>query len=171
MIDHIIEEINNCLSHELLIAGLTLSLTLIDACARVEYPNQPVNNKRYKQWYQEFVVDKIFDVDLGVDERFKPLYPNSDEIYSLRNNMLHESNPKIDSPTFKLFFSNGYLNFSRNSSGIIIDGVTTYTHNDSINVKYIIKLIVKYAEEYYCLNPQKFENLDFVILSEDDLLL
>lgn len=169
MVDLIIEEINKCVSNELLIAGLTLSLTLIDACARVEYPAQPENNKRYKEWYQKFIVDEISDDDFNSDQRFRSLYPNSDEIYSLRNNLLHESNPKIELPSFELFFSNGNLMFSRFTSGTFENGVPQYSFKDSINARHIIELVVKYAEIYYRSNASKFEKIDFKILSEDDL--
>lgn len=64
----------------------------------VEYPQEEKNNVRYKYWYKIYIyiLDEIVNYNMSPKESFAKPFPNQDEIYSLRNNMLDERNPKID---------------------------------------------------------------------------
>lgn len=68
---------------------------------------------------------------------------------------------------FKLYFSNGVLNFSRSSSGTIRNGETIWNHEDSINARFIIQLIVRYSKKYYLNNMEEFAKNYFIIFSNE----
>lgn len=54
MIEKLIEEIDNALSHDLYFAALSLALTLPDICGRTEHPTANVT-ARYISWYNEYM--------------------------------------------------------------------------------------------------------------------
>ncbi len=164
MINRITEEIDRCINENLLIAGLTLTLTLIDACAKLEYQNES-NKETYTEWYNRFILGKLSEVNLGHEFIFA--FPNGNEIYDLRCNMLRESNPKIEESRLKMFFSNKDLLFSRTSTGTIVDGKTEWKHDDSINVRIIVEILVDLVKEYYSENEEKFEKVDFTVFTNE----
>ena len=54
MIEKLIREIDNALSHDLYFAALSLALTLPDICGRAEHPTANVT-ARYISWYNEYI--------------------------------------------------------------------------------------------------------------------
>lgn len=51
-----------------------------------------------------YILDEIVNYNMSPKESFATPFPDQDEFYSLRNNMLDERNPKIDQHMFKLYF-------------------------------------------------------------------
>lgn len=93
MLMRIINDIKQALENDCVIAALVLALTLPDICGKAKYPNEKVG-KRYIDWYNEYV---------GVTEKcpLKPggidmPYLSGEVVYSLRNCMLHQGTPNIE---------------------------------------------------------------------------
>lgn len=83
MIDRLIKEVEGCLKNGLYMSALTTVLTLLDICGKEEFPKLG-NGERYRKWLVQYVCSQDFDLI------------KSEEIYKLRNSMLHQ-----DSPTTK----------------------------------------------------------------------
>lgn len=91
----IIDDINRSLDNDAYLAALTLALTIPDICGKAQYPDKGIGF-RYKAWYDEHVgayercpCDKCKESDMP--------YLSGKVIYSLRNSMLHEGSPNVDS--------------------------------------------------------------------------
>ena len=97
MLQRIIDEVRKSLDNECYIAALALALTIPDICGKAEYPAYR-NKNRYTQWYDESVgySEKLPDSY----EKDMP-YLSGEVLYSLRNMMLHQGTPNIDSTAVK----------------------------------------------------------------------
>jgi len=109
MINKLIEEIRKSLDNGCPFAALSLSLVLIDSCAKIEFPELG-NKKRYITWYDKHLTEKLSDEEIN-NCRFHCIENipeiNGETIYSLRCSALHEGNPKIDEkyiPYFELLY-------------------------------------------------------------------
>lgn len=178
MIDRIINEINLALEYNLYFSALSLSMVLIDACGKAEYPNLKIG-VRFKDWYKNYVGDRIFDTN-GL--------PNINEkvAYSLRCCLLHEGNPNVESKhgidKFELIFQ------EKDSSPdtIEVDDHTTIINCkywdmygiDSntgdrlyrLNVRSYCEWICKCVSNYYQTNKAKF-SFNYTIVDWEDIKL
>lgn len=178
MIERMINEINTALDNNLYFSALALTLVLPDSCAKAEYPTEPKNNVRYKNWYKKFVGDSIIFNDEGL--------PNVDEnvAYNLRCCFLHEGNPNIKSgygiDQFELIFQ------EKDPSPDIVeaDDHTTIFNckywdmcgTDSatgerfyrINVRSYCERICECVSGYYNENKAKF-SFNYTILDWEDI--
>jgi hypothetical protein len=99
MIDRLVDEINDALSHNLYFAALSLVLTLPDICGRAEYPSDSVT-KRYISWYNEYIGQYDRCPCDDCKEAQMP-YLSGEVVYNLRNSFLHQGTPNIDSSQIK----------------------------------------------------------------------
>lgn len=172
LIDRIVHEIRTALSHELYLSALALALTLPDTCGKAEYPDESQNNKRYKQWCNQYVItdrcDSLYSNDMP--------YLNEDIIYSLRNSLLHQSTPNVDASkiyekrckidVFNLVIgenrsANGDLSMASYGKGRII------VHRElSIYVSHLCYVLCAAAESYYKNNKEKFNFIQYSIVDE-----
>lgn len=80
MIERLIEEVEGCLKNGLYMSALTTVLTLPDICGKAEFPELG-NGERYRKWLDQYVCSQDFNII------------RSEEIYKLRNSMLHQGAP------------------------------------------------------------------------------
>lgn len=80
MIERLIKEVESCLKNELYMSALTTVLTLPDICGKAEFPKLK-NGERYREWLEQYVCLQDFNKI------------RSEEIYKLRNSMLHQGAP------------------------------------------------------------------------------
>ena len=177
MIDRIVSEIKTCLENDCYIAALALALTLPDVCGKAEYPNEG-NTKRYIKWYNEYVgkYEKPSD-PYGSDMP----YSSGEVIYNLRNSLLHQGTPNIETEKIKeerckvdkfiLTIASVYdtgTSFVSYSKGFVIK-----ERKLEVNIVYLCHSIVKAAKEYYAKNSSKFDFYNYELKdihhSYDDL--
>ena len=177
MIDRIVSEIKTCLENDCYIAALALALTLPDVCGKAEYPNEG-NTKRYIKWYNEYVgkYEKPSD-PYGSDMP----YSSGEVIYNLRNSLLHQGTPNIETEKIKeerckvdkfiLTIASVYdtgTSFVSYSKGFVIK-----ERKLEVNIVYLCHSIVKAAKEYYAKNSSKFDFFNYELKdirhSYDDL--
>ncbi len=93
MLLKIIEETKKCVESECFIAALTLALTIPDICGKAEYPAEG-NTSRYIKWYNKYIGD--YEKPISIYSCDMP-YSSGELIYNLRNSMLHQGTPNINS--------------------------------------------------------------------------
>jgi hypothetical protein len=84
----ILDAINKDLEIKNYYSALYVSLSLIDACARIEYNNHN-NRDRYVNWLNQYYLP-LYEKDIN-----NPMIP-ANAIYQLRCSVLHESTNYID---------------------------------------------------------------------------
>lgn len=94
MILRIIEETKKCIDNECFIAALTLAITIPDICGKAEFPTETSTKRRYINWYNTYIGE--YEKPIGPYGGDMP-YSSGELIYSLRNSMLHQGTPNIDS--------------------------------------------------------------------------
>lgn len=163
MITRIIEEIKECIDNECFIAALSLALTIPDVCGKAEYPElEDKNKKRYIKWFDTFVgaYEKPSD-PYGSDMP----YLNGEVLYTLRNSVLHQGTPNIDTSKvteerckvdeFILIISDVYDGgLSRVSYG---KGLTITERMLQINLVNLCHKLCSVAKSYYEDNKDKFD--------------
>lgn len=170
MLNRIVDEIDQSIKNECFIAALSLALMLPDICGKAEYPKAS-DTQRYIQWYNTYI---------GQYE--KPSHPYGDDmpytsgelVYNLRNSMLHQGTPSVDSSRIKeerckidrfvLAISSVY------DSGYSVLSLKTDT-NDSyrelnISLLDLCNKICKAAKKYYSENESKFTFLQYELIDK-----
>lgn len=89
-LDTFYQSIKNSMDNENYFAEISTSLILIDICSKIEYPNDNKQNRRYKNWINDYYLNTI-------PENIKNKYLDAENIYFLRNAILHQgsSNPNM----------------------------------------------------------------------------
>lgn len=95
MIEKLIKEIENALSHDLYFAALSLALTLPDICGRAKYTTANVT-ARYISWYNEYI-GQYEQCPCDACKKAQMPYLSGEVVYNLRNSFLHQGTPNIDS--------------------------------------------------------------------------
>lgn len=86
-------QIEHLLEKEFYIPALYLSLIIPDICSKIDYPEEKKQMNRYTKWVYEHI-DKN-DLPKGKnDSDFQHL--DAKRIYSLRNNLFHESKAEFE---------------------------------------------------------------------------
>ena len=95
-----IDDVNRALDARAYLAALSLTLTIPDILAQVEYPNLEGVGKRYVKWMNEFFVpcehmpSKFNDkISLQMDKLNEKM--DGDFYYQLRNSFLHSGNNDV----------------------------------------------------------------------------
>lgn len=155
MIQRLIKEIEVCLKNELYMAALTTVLTLPDICGKAEYPDYG-NKRRYIEWlklYCEISINNLI---------------SANEIYQLRNCMLHQGSPttklraeEIDE--FELIIQ------PQNQAKKLMQAVYQMPTKRvlCINIESLCELICSAALSYYANNKEKFNFLNYRIVNTD----
>lgn len=186
MIDRIIEEINVCFNSNCYLAALNTALTLPDICGKAEFPKIRDNGKRYKRWYNKYILryekSKSPFNDINLDGNM---------VWDLRNNCLHQAtfsidNEKIKFEDYELVITNpnrSVLFSGYNVKEEIIDKETnrgretnSKSHDNqkniikrffSISLIDLIFKICSYAKKYYNENKHKFDFLKYKVVTVD----
>lgn len=172
LIDQIAHEIRAALSHGLYLSALALALTLPDTCGKAEYPGENQNNKRYKQWCNQYVITDRCDSPYSNDMP----YLNEDIIYSLRNSLLHQSTPNVDTKKIheercKIDVFNLVVGESHSANGdscmVSYGKERKIVHRElSIYVSHLCYVLCTAAESYYKNNKEKFDFIQYPIVDE-----
>ena len=96
MILKIVDEIEKSMENECYMAALALALTLPDICGKAEYHdvNNKMIGKRYRNWFDEFLGK--YEKPLNKESDDMP-YTSGEIVYSLRNCLLHQGTPNVES--------------------------------------------------------------------------
>ena len=177
MIEHLIKEIDNALSHDLYFAALSLALTLPDICGRAEYPTANVTT-RYISWYNEYI-GQYEQCHCDACKEAQMPYLSGEVIYNLRNSFLHQGTPNIDSSKIK-DSANKLDEFTlvlekKNEFDIYTDASSIVSSNDGtvprrsyrVNVRRLCQIITLSAKGYYQKNKDKFDFFNYKIFEWD----
>ena len=172
LIDRIVSEIRIALSKELHLSALALALTLPDTCGKAEYPNENYNGVRYKNWCNQYVITDRCDSPYGCDMP----YLNEDIIYSLRNSLLHQSTPnvettKIREPRCKVDKFELVITDDDNANGDL--SMVAYgkdmqiVHRElKVHVSHLCHILCFAAEKYYKDNKEKFSFIKYSLIND-----
>ena len=166
MINRITDEMKKCVENECFIAALALALTLPDTCGKAEYPQENSTKKRYIDWYDKYV--GFYEKPPSVHSKDMP-YSSGEVVYSLRNHMLHQGTPNIDSTKiaedrckidkFHLVIDSGYNGgISGVSYGMDME---IQERTLEINIVNLCSKIGAAAKSYYMNNPEKFSFIQY----------
>lgn len=155
MIERLIKEIESCLKNELYMSALTTVLTLPDICGKAEFPELG-NGERYRKWLDQYVCSQDFNII------------RSEEIYKLRNSMLHQGAPTTkkkgeDIDEFELLIQ------SPNRASKMMQ--SRYQDFDkcvlSVNIESLCGIICSASAKYYANNKEKFDFINYRLVSVD----
>ena len=164
MIERLVKEIGISLKNKCYMSALTMSAIIPDICGKAEYPEELSVGKRYKQWYQKYVLD---EGNFG-------LHLSSDMAYSIRCSLLHEGNPSIDKEKcnikcFAFIISDSTARKTMESSIIreLSDGNKVYEIYN-LHVELYCGTISTAARNYYKANKDKFDFINYRIINTAD---
>jgi len=170
MIDRITEDIDKALDNDAYLAALTLALTIPDICGKAKHPKKGTK-VRYIGWYDEYVgayEQSPFDKREGTNMP----YLSGEVVYSLRNSMLHEGSPNVNSKIIDEFV---LIIEKKKSVEIYADsaGMTTSNYNEKcyrhyrLNVRRFCQIIIANARAYYEDNKELFNFFNYTIMDWD----
>ena len=165
MIERLAKEIGISLKNKCYMSALTMSAMIPDICGKAEYPEERSVGKRYKQWYQKYVLDEGgFGLQLS-----------SDMAYSIRCSLLHEGNPSIDKEKcnvkcFAFIISDSTANKTLESSLTreLSDGNKIYEVYN-LHIELYCGTISTAARKYYRANKDKFDFINYRIINTADV--
>ena len=155
MVERLIKEIDGCLKNGLYMSALTTVLTLPDICGKAEFPELR-NGERYRKWLDRYVCSQDFNLI------------KSEEIYKLRNSMLHQGSPttkkkREDIDEFELLIQNPNRACKMMQS--------RYQDFDkcvlSVNIESLCEIICSISQKYYTKNKDKFDFINYRLVNTD----
>lgn len=179
MINKLITEINEALSHNLYFAALSLALTLPDICGKAEYPEKG-STSRYKLWYDEYIgkYEKGPSID-GVPDM---PYLSGEIVYNFRSSLFHQGNPNLDNHEynkrnkkdcpiehFKIVVETEkpFKIYGGEAGSLTIDNDGIAHREYRVNVRRLCMILCLAAESYYKQNKDKFTFFNYSILDWD----
>ena len=167
MIERIISDCEQALEHELYFAALNLALTLVDICAKAEYPKEKKNSKRYIDWYEEYIGQ--FEKSCSCSEM---PYPSGKVIYSLRCSMLHQGTPNVEEnkcniTKFELIVE------KKKENGVYACQSRGFSEKErelSLNVRTLCWKICRVAKKYYETNKERFDFFNYHLIDWDEVI-
>lgn len=155
MVERLIKEIDSCLKNELYMSALTTVLTLPDICGKVEFPKLR-NGKRYLQWLDKYVCADEFNLI------------KSDEIYKLRNSMLHQGTPTIKKKGENIDEFELIIQSSNRANKTMQLRYQDFDKNIlSVNVESLCEIICSASAKYYADNKDKFNFINYRLVNTD----
>lgn len=181
MIEKLVADINKALDHAAYFSALSLALTLPDICGKAKYPNSKVG-ERYIKWYDEYVGQYEKCPCEDCNEAKMP-YLSGEVVYSLRNCLLHQGTPNIDSSKIN-DSANKVDRFElviekKNEFDIYADSssvCTNYFGNDctgtmrtyQVSIRRLCLILTACAKGYYRENKELFDFFNFTIVDWDE---
>lgn len=155
MIERLIKEIEGCLNNGLYMSALTIVLTLPDICGKAEFPKLG-NGERYRKWLDQYVCSQDFNII------------KSEEIYKLRNSMLHLGSPTIkkngeDIDEFELLIQSPNRASKMMQSRCQVFGKCVL----SINIESLCEIICSAAAKFYTDKKEKFDFINYRLVNTD----
>ena len=161
-----IDDINRALDAKAYLAALSLTLTLPDILAQVEYPNLTEVGKRYTKWMNEFFIPYEHVPSRFDDEMSRQMDKLNEEMdgnfyYQLRNSFLHSGNNDVSKAVKPLDFR---LSFDEANVTSILgypSGICYRSYVLSIpDFCHKICALAEYAYNEYSADPSKKALLD-----------
>ena len=179
LINQLIAEINEALSHNLYFAALSLALTLPDICGKAEYPDKG-STSRYKLWYDEYIgqYEKSPSID-GVPDM---PYLSGEIVYNFRSSLFHQGNPNLDNDEYKkrnkkecpiehfkivVETEKPYKIYGGEIGSLTIDNNGVEHCEYRVNVRRLCMILCLASESYYNKNQEKFTFFNYSILDWD----
>ena len=175
MMERLIVDVQKALNADCYFAALALALTFPDICGKAEYPSEKTT-VRYGRWYDEYV-GQYEEAPIGEEDVEMP-YLSGEVVYSLRNSLLHQGTPNINSGRIKSQ-ANNISHFAlklepRNRFDIYCDRGCHISSNFSdavtctyeVNVRRLCIILYRCARGYYRENKDKFNFFDCHIVEE-----
>lgn len=180
-IERIFADVEKALNADCYFAALSLALTIPDICGKAEYPTEKKIGKHYKDWYNRYIGEyEIPPYNKEIREEHWMPYLSGEVVYSLRNSMLHQGTPNINSDRMeeecnhvdqfiiKLEEKNRYDNYGdfgkqgRDYKGHVIERAYT------VSVRRLCLILCHTGKGYYQENKEKFDFFNCYILDETD---
>ncbi len=181
MVNTLIADINKALDNDAYFSALSLALTLPDICGKAKYPNKRVG-ERYIEWYDEYV-GQYEQCPCDECKETKMPYLSGEVVYSLRNCLLHQGTPNIDSSRIN-DSANKVDMFTlviekKNEFNIYADRssvCTSYAGNDytgtirtyEVNIRRLCLILTLCAKGYYKENKAQFNFFNFTVMDWDE---
>ncbi len=153
----IVEAIKKDLESKNYYSATYVSLSLVDACAKIEYPVITNNKARYIEWLKNFFIP------LHERDKDNPMLPSKD-IYHFRCSILHESSTSINlnkqSDYNKKNIQNFILTTTSSHRNVAISGKFKEIQ---INIHKFIEEILESIEVWMSKKKEEEYKLDFTI--------
>ncbi len=181
MIEKLVADINKALDNDAYFSALSLALTLPDICGKAKYPNKRVG-ERYIEWYDEYV-GQYEQCPCDECDKVKVPYLSGEVVYSLRNCLLHQGTPNIDSSKINdsankvdkftlVIEKKNEFNIYADSSSVC----TSYAGNDCtgttrsyrVNIRRLCLILTLCARGYYRENKEQFNFFNFTVMDWDE---
>lgn len=170
MLNQIIDEIERSIENECFIAALSLALTIPDICGKAEFPNEG-NTKRYIHWYNTFIGQyekprSDYCADMP--------YTSGEIVYNLRNSMLHQGTPSVNSSKIKEDICK-VDKFVLVISSVYDSGYSRVSYRSDTNESFrelnislldLCKKICDAAKKYYSENERRFDFFEYELLDK-----
>lgn len=179
MIDMLIDDVNKALNAEAYMAALALVLTIPDICAKAEYGDSLGNKERYIKWFDKYIGQ--YEICPREDGEEQLPYLSGEVVYSLRNNVLHQGTPNINTnkikdevnkiDEFSLVIERKnefdlYLDSSALSTECFM-GQTNSKRSYKVNIRRLCVIICSVAKHIYEKNKEKFNFFNYKIIDWD----
>lgn len=163
------------MSHELYLSALALALTLPDTCGKAEYPNKKIG-ERYMGWCSQYLIKdrhaSPYDNDMP--------YLNEEILFNLRNSMLHQSTPNVDSSRIHedrckvdrfILVATKDISANGDSSMVRYRGAPKAENvcyrQLTIHISHLCYIICEAAEHYYANNKEKFGFIEYSLVDDN----
>lgn len=180
MINKLIKEINEALSHNLYFAAVSLALTLPDICGKAEYPEKG-STSRYKLWYDEHIGQ--YEKSPPVDGVLDMPYLSGEIVYNFRSSLFHQGNPNLDNDEYKkrnkkecpiehfkivVETEKPFQIYGGEAGTLTVDSMGVEHREYSVNIRRLCMILCLAAESpYYKNNKDKFTFFNYSILDWD----
>jgi len=174
----LINDMYHALDANCYLAAPEVALTLPDICGKAEYPDKKCG-ERYRDWYDEYVgeFEKTPLPDNAEDATEMP-WLSGEVIYSLRNSLLHQGNPNIETkrihqPENKIDYFE-LVTESKNKFDLYSDtaSVISYANNSirsyRVNIRRLCLILGRTAAGYYEKKKDKFDFFNFSLIDWDE---
>ena len=181
MLPDLINDINKALDNNAYFAALTLALTLPDICGKAAYSNK-TTRRRYIDWVDEYI--SIFEQCPCEDCEKRPSpHLTGEVIYSLRNSMLHQGTPNINSREIKeeanqidvftlVIEKKNRFDIYSDASSIeetFVNGCSVELKRTfRVNIRRLCLILTMYAADYYNENKDKFNFFNYNVIDWDE---
>ncbi|WP_430883310.1 hypothetical protein [Fusibacter sp. JL216-2] len=174
MILKLIDDVNKSLDAESYFSALSLVLTLPDICGKAHYPNEKRVGIRYTRWFDEYI-GKYEQCPCKHCKDNEMPYLSGEVVYSLRNSLLHQGTPNIESNKIKcesnridyfkiIIEPKNEFNIYSDSSSVMNGSVKTY----SVNLRRLCLIICSCTKAYYESNHSKFDFFNYSIIDKSN---
>lgn len=173
MLLQLIDDVDKALDAESYFSALSLVLTFPDICGKAEYPGERSTAKRYIDWYDNHV-GKYEQYPCEQCQTIPMPYLSGEVVYSLRNSLLHQGTPNIDTSRIKEERNKidcfELITEAKNAYNIYCDAAGIYNGSSKtyrVNIRRLCLILCACARAYFKDNQDKFDFFHFSIIDRD----